>query len=57
MVQICGNTQLEDETRRLAIEVIVELSEKRPQMLRKVPDLPQIVLPVVFGLMVEVEVC
>lgn len=57
MVQICGNTQLDDEPRRLAIEVVCELCEKRPQMMRKVPDLAQTVLPVVFGLMIEVEVC
>lgn len=57
MVAICGNTQLDDEPRRLAIEVVTELTEKRPHMMRKMPNFTAIVLPVVFGLMVEIEVC
>lgn len=55
MVQICGNTQLDDEPRRLAIEVVTELTEKRPHMMRKLPEFAPVVLPVVFGLMVEIE--
>lgn len=57
MVALCANAQFIDEIRRLAIEVLTELCEKRPQMMRKMTNFPSMVLPAVFALMVEIEVC
>lgn len=57
MVAITSNDKIEDDGRRLAIEILTELCEKRPQMIRKMPDFVSQVLPAVFSLVVEIEVC
>lgn len=55
MVEICSNTEVDDDCRKLALEVLVSLATSAPGMVRKVPDFPQRVVPLCLQLLLDVE--
>eukprot|EP01134_Creolimax_fragrantissima_P002765 CFRG2765T1 len=55
MVAVASNENYNENARKLAIELITTLCEKRPAMIRKFEGFPQLVLPVAFGMMLEIE--
>jgi len=56
MLQIAGAADNCDESlRQLAVEFLTTLSETRPQMMRKVPNFIEQLLPVLLNMMMEIE--
>eukprot|EP01135_Chromosphaera_perkinsii_P006621 Nk52_evm23s554 gene=Nk52_evmTU23s554 len=55
MVQIGSNTEFEDGTRQLALEVLLTLSEKAPAMVRKFPNFTSSTVPVALNLMIDLD--
>ncbi|KNC80456.1 hypothetical protein SARC_07181 [Sphaeroforma arctica JP610] len=52
---IAGNAAFNEEARKLAIELIVTLCEQRAGMIRKIDGFAELVLPVAFTMLLEIE--
>eukprot|EP00911_Craspedida_sp_UC1_P002453 UC1_evm1s1826 len=55
MVEIAGNTAVNSDCRKLALEVLVSLAESAPGMIRKVPEYCAQVIPLCMSLLLDVE--
>lgn len=55
MITIASAAGLENSTRHLGLEFLLTLTEVKPAMLRKFPKFVETVVPVVIGMMLELE--
>ena len=55
MIQISGNTELDDSTRHLALEFLLTVAENSPATARKMGTFCAQVVPVALGMMLEIE--
>ena len=55
MIQIAGNTDLEDATRHLALEFLLTVAETSPTTARKIPTFCSSVVPLALKMMLELE--
>ncbi|KAF8926778.1 hypothetical protein BGZ58_010915 [Dissophora ornata] len=55
MLGIVKNRKLEDKTRQSALELLLTLAERAPNLIRKVPDFASNLVPLALEMMTEVE--
>jgi hypothetical protein len=55
MAQQMQNTELEDATRQICLELLLTLTEHAPGMMRKHPNFAQTVIPITLDWMAELE--
>ena len=58
MASLANNTNLDVQTRGLAVEVLATLADRRPGMIRKFPEFTETLVPIAFKMMIDMnEVC